>query len=180
MRAPTDSRWCAVRTGAFVLVAAQIAVVGHIGGGGAPPDLPLLALMSALLVAALRPLAVRCHRFPVLLTAMVGTQLTFHLILTITTAGHTGDCPIDPLRMSVFHAAAALVSACLLATGDRILFALYGWLSRRLPRVCPAPAVLNVLTWTAVVNRAGASLRPRVAGSSVLRRGPPRRCAPSC
>lgn len=180
MFAPTDSRWRSARTGAFVLVAALIAVVGHVVGGGMPPDLPLLVAMGGLLVVALRPLAGRRHRFPVLLAAMVGTQLAFHLVLTVATASHPGMDHIDPVRMVAFHAVAALVSTGLLAHGDRLWFALHGWLTRRLPRLDSRPAVLRRESWTAVVDRGGRILRSRLAGSAVSRRGPPTEPAPSC
>lgn len=179
MSTPTDGRWRSVRTSAFVLVAAQIAVSGHIIGGGVPIDLPLLVGMSALLVVALRPLAVRRYRFPALLAAMAGTQLAFHLVLTVAAAGHAGMEHIDPVRMLTFHAVAGVVSAGLLAHGDRLLFALHGWLTRRLPRLVPAPAIPGELSWTAVIDRAGHALRSRVAESSVNRRGPPTECVPS-
>lgn len=180
MLAPTDSRRRSVRTGLFVLVAAQIAVVGHVVGGGMAPDLTELAAMSALLILALRPLAVRRYRFPALLTAMAGTQLGFHLVLTVAAAGHPGMGAVDPVRMIAFHAAAALLAAGLLAHGDRLWFALHGWLTRQLPR----PAIIAPVTatpgWTAVVDRGGRTLRARLVGSTVSRRGPPTEPAPSC
>lgn len=176
---PTDGRWRSVRTCAFVLVAAQIAVTGHVVGGGMAPDLPLLLAMSALLVLALRPLAIRRYRFLVLLAAMAGTQLAFHLVLTVAAASHAGMDHIDPVRMLAFHAVAAAVSAGLLAHGDRMAFALCGWLTRRLPRSAPTPWIHLEPSWTAVVDRAGRLLRSRVVGSSVNRRGPPTEFAPS-
>ncbi|MEP6980744.1 MAG: hypothetical protein ABJA16_08290 [Nakamurella sp.] len=179
MSIPTDGCWRSVRTSAFVLVAAQIAVTGHVIGGGRPTDLSLLVGMSALLIVSLRPLAVRRYRFPTLLAAMAGTQLAFHLVLTVAAAGHSGMEHIHPIRMLTFHAVAAVVSAALLAHGDRLLCALHGWLTRRLPRLVPVPAIPGEISWTAVIDRAGHVLRSRVAESSVKRRGPPTECVPS-
>ncbi len=178
MLAPTDGRWRSVRAGLFVLIAAQIAVLGHIAAGGTPPDLPLLAVMSGLLLTGLRSLATRRHSFPVLLAAMAGTQLAFHLVLTL--ADHHPAGGHDQGRMLAFHAAAAVLSAVLLAHGDRLLFALHGWLTRRRPRLLTAPLPAVAVRWTAVVDRAGRVLRSRLSGSTVWRRGPPTECAPSC
>lgn len=178
--APIDGRWRSVRAGAFVLIAAQIAVLGHVIAGGTPPDLPLLVVMSGLLVAALRSVATRRQRFPILLAAMAGTQLAFHLVLTLADAHHGSPGHDDPVRMLAFHALAAVVSAGLLAHGDRMLFALMGWLARRRPRPRIVDPVVSTAGWTALVDRAGGVLRSRLAGSTVSRRGPPAEFAPSC
>lgn len=180
MSDPTDGRWRSVRSGAFVLIAAQIAAVGHIAGGGTPPDLPLLAAMSAVLMVALRSVATARRRFPVLLAAMAGTQLVFHAVLTLTDAHHATAHHDDPVRMLVFHALAALVSASLLGHGERLLFAIHRWLVRHRP-VLPAVRVVGTVPgWTPVVERGGRPWRPRVAAAAVSRRGPPAEPAPSC
>ena len=176
--APTDGRWRSVRAGLFVLIAAQIAVLGHIAAGGTPPELPLLAMMSGLLLTGLRPLATRRRTFGVLLAAMAGTQVTFHLVLTL--ADHHPAGGHDQVRMLVFHAAAAVLSALLLAHGERLLFALHGWLTRLRPRLLTVPQPRDTRLWTAVVDRAGTTLRSRLTGSAVWRRGPPTEPAPSC
>jgi len=178
--APTDGRWRSVRAGAFALLAAQIAVVGHLAGGGVPPDLPLLTAMSVLLVIALRSLATRRQRFPALLAAMAGTQLGFHVVLSLAGSHHPASDHGEPVGMFVFHALAALVTALMFSQGERLLFALHSWLTRLRPRLDVLPPVAVTAAWTAVVDRAGRVLRSRLTGSSVSRRGPPTESAPSC
>ncbi|WP_111768156.1 hypothetical protein [Nakamurella deserti] len=180
MSAPTDGRWRSVRAGAFALLAAQIAVIGHLAGGGTPPDLPLLTAMCALLVVALLPLATRRQRFPALLVAMAGTQVGFHLVLSLAGTHHPVSDPGDPILMLAFHVLAALVTALMFSHGERLLFALHGWLTRLRPRLGALPPVAATAAWTAVVDRAGRVLRSRLTGSSVSRRGPPTEPAPSC
>jgi hypothetical protein len=177
--ASLDGRWRTVRAGAFVLIAAQITALGHVAGGGSPPDLPLLATMSGLLLAALRSLTTRRRRFPVVLAAMSGTQVLFHFVLALSDA-HTPSGATQPLRMLVFHVVAAVTAAALLAYGDQLLFALHGRLRRLLPRVALAAPIAVVATWTAIAERAGRRLRSRLDRSSISRRGPPAELAPSC
>lgn len=181
MLAPTDGRWRSARAGLFALVAAQIAVLGHVVAGGTPPDLPLLTVMTALLAFALRSVADRRRRTPELLAAMAGTQLVFHLVLSLADAHHMGGGHADPTRMLAFHVLAGVVSTGLLGHGEQLLFALYGWITRLRPRLTAAATPVGTpASWTAVVDRAGIVLRSRSVGSTISRRGPPAEFAPSC
>lgn len=175
MPAPTTGRWRSVRAGAFALLAAQITVLGHLVAGGGAPDLTLLVAMSLLLVGCLRGLGGRRHGFGPLLAAMVLTQVVFHLLLTLAEARHPmpGGQDDHPLRMWLFHAVAALVSAALLAYGERLLFVLSGWASRLIPQRASVPAVSGINCWIAVVDRQGTTLRDRLVEGALHRRGPP-------
>lgn len=180
MIGPTTGRWRTARAGAFALLAAQIAVFGHVIAGGSPPGLTLLAAMSALLVGGLRGLCRQRRSFRELLTAMAGTQVVFHLMLTLAGSGHDPGGPHGdhPLRMLVYHAAVAMLTAALLAHGEQLLFALHGWISRLVPQVTPPRRVAPGQFWVAMLDRRGHEVRDLFNSGSLSRRGPPAAPAP--
>ena len=136
--------------------------------------------MSALLLVVLRSVATRRLRFPTLLAAMSGTQVVFHLVLTMAGSHHAATHE-NPLPMVAFHALAALIAAGLLAHGEKLLFALHHRLIRRRLFAVVTGPVAPSAGWTAVVDRAGHALRSRLTGTTVSRRGPPAaELAPSC
>ena len=180
MPAPTTGRWRSVRAGAFTLLAAQITIAGHVLAAGSPPDLTLVVAISALLVVSLRSLGRQRRGFGVLLGAMAGTQVVFHLLLTLSDTRHPMGLPIGPtvptddhsVQMWVFHAAAAVLSAALLAYGETVLFALFGWLHRLLPRSVPPRPVAEPRSWIAMLDT-DSRLRDRLVSAACYRRGPP-------
>lgn len=167
---PTGPGWRLVRSGAFTTLAAQICITGHVLGGGELPDLPLVAVLTAVLYGAVSGLARTRRGFWPLLATMAGSQLLFHLALTLNPHGMPAGDP-HPVRMWLFHGLAALAGAALLAHGDRLLFALAGWFRRLLPVVTAARAVAGsagAATGDAVLLPAGAD-----PAAFVRRRGPP-------
>lgn len=174
MAPPTTGRWRSARAGAFALLAAQISVTGHVIAGGTLPDLSLVLAMTALLAACLSGLARQRRGFGSLLAMMAGTQVVFHLLLTLGATQHPmAQSDSHPARMWVFHAVAALLSAALLAHGEQLLFALHGWLHRLRPTLPQRPRPLLRLSWTAVVDHQSVPLAERLIGAAVSRRGPP-------
>lgn len=161
-----------VRATLFALIAAEVAAVGHLVGGGSAPDLPLLAGMSALLVCSLRPLSDRRAGFAVLLGTMGGTQVVFHWVSSLAGAPHSHAG--SGWRMWLFHAAAAVVSATVLAYGERLAVSLATWRKRRRPAAPPRPQ-RQAETPSGGLPRPDVPVRrgARIATRPATRRGPP-------
>jgi hypothetical protein len=164
-----------LRSSAFAAVAAGIAALGHIVGGGSPPDIPFLVAGAAAAGAVTTGLA-RKRRSPgTILAAMLACQVGFHLLFSIDTHGMAVvSGPADgPLRMVAFHLVAAGLSTVVLAAGERAVFGLFAALARsvRIPR---PPAGIDLPPgWTARFTPLDASRPEGPLRSSSPRRGPP-------
>ncbi len=171
MAGPTTTRWRWLRSAVLAVLAAQIAVVGHLLGGGMMPDPGVVLTVAAIQCAALTGLAGKPHGFLRILGVMVGAQLVFHLMFMLS-AHH--DMPLNLRSMVLFHLLAALISAWLLADGDRLLFELFAGLCRILPRRWPPrPAVDSPLCWTASIGAGDLGRRVAELSTPRPRRGPP-------
>ena len=166
---PTASFWRAVRAGSFTALAGQICVAGHVAGGGGVPDLALVVLLCSLLYPVMSGIARTRPGFGGWLAAMAGTQLVFHLALSLG-AHATAAADPHPWRMLLFHAGAAVLSAALLAGCDRVLYEIASWLRRLLPSPPVALAAAGSLWAVAAAPQAAhGDVRARLAP----RRGPP-------
>jgi hypothetical protein len=161
-------RWRWLRSGGFAALAGQIAIAGHVVGGGHAPNLPLLVALTAALAAATSSLAGDWRTFRQLLVGMAGVQVAFHLLLGLS--DHHGLSPEHPERMFAFHAVAAVIGAALLAYGDAMLFSLVSWFRRLLPASHTLPPVVGRPALRYL--RRGDRPQP-TSWSPLQRRGPP-------
>lgn len=132
-------RW---RASVLAVVVVYVAVLGHLTGGGMAPDLPAVALALGLSWPVCWQLTAVRRGFPAILAALTLAQPVLHVILEFggallagfagrTAAGHhetvavTGDvaAPVGSgtVAMLSCHAVAAVLSAVVLARGERAL-----------------------------------------------------------
>lgn len=148
--------------------------VGHVLGGGAAPDLALLAVLFPLLTGAVVGLADRCRSMAATLATLAGGQYALHLLLGLL---HPHGSALGPsaATMVALHAVSTVVVAVLLHHADRALVAVHEALRRVLPRrpfVPPADAPLPSFLATC-----DDPLPRRLALAAVpARRGPPVGC----
>ena len=149
--------------------------VGHVLGGGAVPDLALLAVLFPLLTGAIAGLADRCRSMGATFAALAAGQYALHVLLGLLHPHGSAFGPSAATMVAV-HAAATVVVAVLLHHADRALVAVHGALRRVLPRrpfVPPADAPLPPLLATGD----DYLLPRRLALAGVpARRGPPVGC----
>jgi hypothetical protein len=148
--------------------------VGHVLGGGALPDLAVLAVLFPLLTGAVVGLADRCRTTAATVAVLAGGQYALHVLLGVL---HPHGSVAGPSAVTMFalHAAATVVVALLLRHADRALVAAGSAVRRMLPRrpfVPPADAPLPPL------RGAVARQLPRRRALAVVpaRRGPPVGC----
>jgi hypothetical protein len=167
---------------ALVGLTALLAAVGHVVGGGAAPDLTVLAVLLPLLGWPVVAVADRC-RGPLATTAVLGAgQLLLHELMVALHGHHhaaaaaLSAAPPGDAAMVAAHAGATVVAALALRHADRGLGAVGAALRRVVPRrVVPPPAdrplAVLVLPGPAVPVR----IRRALAVTHV-RRGPPVCC----
>jgi hypothetical protein len=124
---------------------AALMVAAHAAAGGSAPSPGLTIVLTALLAAAGVALADRRRGFPSILAAVGGSQLGMHVLLS--TLGHGHGALAVSWRMAALHAAAAVLTAVLLAGGENAVFAVvsvFRWIldgtvvrPRRLPALGP-------------------------------------------
>lgn len=146
---PTSTTGRRLRAGLFAVVAAQLAALGHLAGGGRVPDLSALLTTTAVIAPVAGTLARRRRRFPAILGVLVLAQVLFHLLFCLTGHGDHAmpmDSRSDPTspRMLAFHLVAAALTALVLTCGEAAAFRLAA-LWRRLVRrtlvlVLPTPS----------------------------------------
>lgn len=166
-------RWRLVRSGTLAALTAQIAVIGHLFGGGSLPDSAAIITVTAALTGAITGLAGKRRGFGSILPAMLGAQVAFHLVFSISS--HHAES-LASLPMVVFHLLAAVACAALLAYGDRLIFGLFSALKRALPRLISPLIVLAAPTWTALVGVRTPRPITTLITLSRPRRGPPVTC----
>lgn len=194
-------RW---RASILAFVVVYLAVLGHLSGGGMVPDLPAVALASALTWPVCWQLSALRRGFPTILAVLALAQPVLHVVLEFsgallagaagTSAGHhTVTVVADQLStpgtagvltgagsMLAFHAVAALLSAVVLARGEKALTGMLAagrriasWVVSVLAALAGAPTpTVDVLARPDV-----RSLPPRRSISLPARhgrRGPPR------
>jgi hypothetical protein len=166
---------------ALVGLTALLAAVGHVVGGGAAPDLTVLAVLLPLLGWPVVAVADRC-RGPLATTAVLGAgQLLLHELMVALHGHHHAAAALAPAppggtAMVAAHAAATVLAALALRHADRGLTAVGAALRRVVPRrPVPPPAdrplAVLVLPGPAVPVR----IRRALAVTHV-RRGPPVCC----
>ncbi len=140
----------AVRGGALAVTSTLLAVAAHVGGGGTAPDGALTVLLTLAVAAAGTTLADRRRGRVSLLAAVGATQLLLHLLLD-GLGGHVHGpqaAAVDVPWMTAAHAAAAVLTALLLAGAESALFAVAAaW--RRIVPVLPLRPVLVPETYRA-------------------------------
>ncbi len=173
MSKPTNLRWRLLRSGIFAALTAQIAVLGHLLGGGSLPDFAAIITVTAALTFAITGLATKRRGFGSILPAMTGAQVIFHLVFSISS--HHQES-LTTVNMLLFHAVAAVACAALLAHGEKMLFGLFAALRRVLPRLLPVLIVSTTPAWTALTQ--GRTHIPTTALITLTRprRGPPVPC----
>lgn len=160
-----------LRAAAFALVAALIAMAGHVVGGGESPDAAVLVIAAIVVGGSVSGLAHRKFSPAAVLGMLAAAQGAFHLLFTVT-AHHHPNHGVDVGRMLAFHAVAALVSGAVLARGEEMLFRLFAALRRQVLRVVhPGPA--SALPRWSVAAPAPIPLRGALATRVHPRRGPP-------
>lgn len=195
-------RWA--RAGAWTTAALGLTLGAHVVGGGHPPS-PLAAGVTAAVLLWLALLLTRVRLGPAgLAGSLTATQLLTHRLLAATEPAHVCTATGAPsagrhlheaalactpaatgvpgvaqtgTAMLLAHAAAAVLTALLLAKGEDAVWVLAGLLRPVWP-VWPAP-----LTLPAAPRALAVPLRPtrpsrRPVLGGVGRRGPPRRRAP--
>lgn len=154
------------------MVAGQLALLGHVVGGGEAPSLAPLSVVIALVGFVVSGFGNKQRSFPAVLGMMTLAQGLFHLgFVASTHADHR--MTLDAGRMIVFHAVAAVVTSVVLAHGEKALFGLARALQRVVLRMVPPAPARPGSGWTAIVGVG--RLRPVTADllSSGSRRGPP-------
>ncbi|MFI8631340.1 hypothetical protein ACIGEP_01930 [Microbacterium sp. NPDC077663] len=188
---PVDARRVrVVRAGGAAAIATLTAAAAHTLGGGTAPapwlvaTVMLLAWPIALAIVGSRPSAVRTGLAVAASQALLHAAFALvgdvhptlaaghhHTALALTGAGG-GAMPLDG-TMLTGHAAAAIVTAAAVCHGERMLRVVARGIRAllrshvpRLPAAQPRTAALHAAT--------PRGLRPRLALTDLLRRGPPR------
>ncbi|WP_214408280.1 hypothetical protein [Pseudonocardia lacus] len=173
MDGPTDPGARRFRGGLLVGLSALLTVVGHLAGGGALPDLALLAVLLPALAWPVVALADRCRGTVGTLVVLGGGQVLLHELLSTSHAHHAA--PDGPSMVAV-HAAVTVLTAAALRFADRGMAALGAALRRVAPcrpPVAPADRPLAVLV---VPSDDVLPAVSRLLAATQVRRGPPVRC----
>jgi hypothetical protein len=176
VHAPTSTGWRILRASVFAVLATQLAVLGHVMGGGHLPDPAVLLTIAVFLGGSLSGLAARRRNGAQIFAVLAASQLVFHIAFAVTAthAGHGAGDPLDAPRMLAFHLFAALAATALMAGGESTLFRLFAALHRVLVRTRLAPPVVLAPAWTAVITGGSGGVRLRSGElTRVSRRGPP-------
>src|SRR4051794_2502763 len=113
--------------------------VGHVLGGGALPDLAVLAVLFPLLTGAVVGLADRCRNTAATVAVLAGGQYALHVLLGVLHPHGSATGP-SAVTMVALHAAATVVVALLLRHADRALVAAGSAVRRMLRRPFVPPA----------------------------------------
>ena len=165
--------------------ATVLAAAGHTLGGGRLPDLAMLAPAAAGLGWVSSGLARKRLRFPIVLALLMAAQVGFHLLFLLQTVPSASNSSMPGMSMPAlrgfswpvmvgFHALAAVVTAAVLAGGEKALSALAEpiHLIRRLAAPHrPWPA--RTRWWTATVAHHATIRLAAPARGPAPRRGPP-------
>jgi hypothetical protein len=172
---------------------ALLTVAGHAAGGGALPDLAVLAVLLPLLAGALTAVADRSRSAVGALAVLGGGQLALHqLIEALSPAGDpahgahgvhlvaaSGTAAVAaPPGFVMFgaHAVATLVIAAALRFADRAVAAVRAALRRVVPRRLTPLSADRPLPTLATAGPAISLGLARTLAVAHVRRGPPVRC----
>lgn len=170
MRAPTSPRWRLLRASAFAAVATALAALGHVNGGGHPPDPAILIVLAVLVAASVSGLADRRLSGLQITAMLAASQVCFHLLFEVT-AHQSGS--VDVARMVSFHLFAAAASAWVLTVGESALFRLFAALHRLIVRLHPSSPIRLGPSWTALLADRPAPGLYQALAACISRRGPP-------
>jgi hypothetical protein len=162
---------------ALVGLTALLTAVGHLAGGGAAPDLAVLAVLLPLLGWPVVAAADRCRGLVGTLAVLGSGQLLLHQLMTVLhDHHHAAPGALGDPAMLAGHAGATALLALALRHADRGLAAVGAALRRVVPRrplPPPADRPLPVL----VLPGPAVPLRVRRAlAVTHVRRGPPVCC----
>jgi hypothetical protein len=167
---PTSIRWRRIRGGLFAAVAAELAALGHLVGGGEFPHPSTVLAAGALIGLGAAGLARQRRGFGPILGLLVASQLLFPALFSLSGHAEALDLP----RMTVFHLVAAVASAAVLAGGERALFRCARLWRRVVGRlVGPAPRIATGAHWASRPAGGLNDLLDRAVRANG-RRGPPR------
>lgn len=148
------------------------AAIAHAAAHGSIPDLVALLPVVAVVTLIVLALPIRRLGLPVILGLLGASQLAIHLLSTYLADGvhHHGGAH-DSWLMLAAHTGATLVTALVLAHGEKLWWRLVGWLSRRRVRFVAALVVLRGPATPSVdLNR---PVWIHIVRGAVSRRGPP-------
>jgi hypothetical protein len=162
---------------AVAVASTLITALGHVAGGGAVPDLALLAVMFPLLAALIVALADACRSAPGMLTVLAAGQLGMHEIMDVLGNAHESHEAIaaggSAQGMLAMHVAATVAMGLLIRDADAVLAVLFATLARVLPRrLVPLPADRPLRTF-AVPAPSVVGATARAVLGPLARRGPP-------
>ena len=133
-----------VRGVSLAVTSATLADAAHAIGGGMTPDVGLTLLLTVGVAAVGVVLADRRRSLGVILLTLAAAQVATHVLLSLASDGMAAS-PIDPLTMTVAHAAAVVLTAVLLSRADAVVFRLAHVLARLLPRLLVGPPAVGRL-----------------------------------
>jgi hypothetical protein len=194
MRGPGERRWPLLRASVFTLVAVCVAAAGHVVGGGGSPDLFTVSVAYVVTAAPAGFLARRDRGFASIAASLSVIQVLLHAVFmtgerahgvlmigpgmagmhsssggsVMTAAMGPGVWGSSPTAMLAGHGLAVVLSALLMARGERVLRALWHLVWPSTPR----PVLLGFV-WAVPRPLVSVGARPGWALDHVRRRGPP-------
>jgi hypothetical protein len=151
-------------------LSALLAATGHAAGGGAVPDLAVLAPVLPLLAWTFTGAASRCRTLAGTVAVLAVGQFVLHTAIELLHPSHPGSA------MLTMHAVATVVTALALRHADRGAAALGAALRRVLPRRLVPPPADRPLPTLAVPAPAVPARLARAFAVAHARRGPPVAC----
>lgn len=161
------------RAAIAAVITVLLAVVAHSAGHGLIPPLMALLPVVAAVFAIAYTVAHRRVSWWVILGLLGAAQTVVHFLSTYIDGAAHSDMAGSGIVMFLSHALSTVVTAALLAVGEKVWWRLRSWLDRRRPRVAPRP--LLPLCYRVLANSTiTIPVRLDVVGSVGVR-GPPRR-----
>lgn len=148
------------------------AAIAHVAAHGSIPDLVALLPVVAVVTLIVLALPIRRLGLPVILGLLGASQLAIHLLSTYLADGvHHHGGTHDGWLMLAAHTGATVVTALVLAHGEKLWWRLVGWFARRHVRYVAAPVVsLGPATPSVDLDR---PVWNHFVCGAVSRRGPP-------
>jgi hypothetical protein len=165
-----------LRAAVLAALSALLAAVGHVAGGGAVPDLAILAVLSPLLAGVFVTVAERCRGMAGTLATLGAGQFALHQLMVLMHPAHHvehGVAVPSATLMLGMHAAGTLVTAVLVRHADRAVTGLVAALRRIVRRRSTPPPADRPLPTLAVPGPAVPSRLALVLSAADVRRGPP-------
>lgn len=127
-----------VRTLIAASVSVALAVSAHVVGTGMAPPVAVLLPVVAAVWAVAYWLAERRIRSWHWLLLLGGTQAVVHVLSSMMGMSHHLAPSIDPTTMTVAHVASTVITAAVLAVGERVWWLILSWI-RRMVAAAPRP-----------------------------------------